>query len=83
MNHINPDRALELFHRRYPMMTVNLLTITDILPDSCRAYSDLKDCWFVLFSGNPLPMGLQSSRLVAISKSTGEIVFASVANDEE
>jgi hypothetical protein len=60
----------------------NLLTITDILPDSCRACSEPERLLVRAVFGQPFPMRLQSSRLVAIWKSTGEIVCDGVANDE-
>jgi hypothetical protein len=79
---IKRDEALALFHERYPPATVGAFRITDTLPDNCAVYNPPTNCWFILFSENPFPMRLQSSRLVAISKSTGEIVCDGSANDE-
>ena len=79
---ISREQALEVFHRRYPPPTVDVFRITDTLPDNCAVYMPPTDCWFILFSENPFPMRLQSSRLVAISKSTGEIGDDGLANDE-
>jgi hypothetical protein len=51
-------------------------------PDNCAVYDCPANCWFILFSENPFPMRLQSSRFVAILKSAGEIVRDDLANDE-
>ena len=40
------------------------------------------NCWFVLFLDKEIITRLRSSRLVAISKTTGEIVYDGDANDE-
>jgi hypothetical protein len=51
-------------------------TITDAI------YNRARDCWFVLSSEEEIIIRLRSSRFVAISKSTGEIVYDGDANDE-
>lgn len=79
---ISRDEALTVFHRRYPSATVNVFRITDTLPDNCAVYNRPTDCWFVLFSNEQIITRLQSSRLVAVSKDTGEIVYDGDANDE-
>jgi hypothetical protein len=79
---INRDEALALFHERHPPATVEGFRITDTLPDNCAVYNPPTNCWFILFSESPFQWRLQSSRLVAISKSTGEIVYDGSANDE-
>jgi hypothetical protein len=82
---ISRDQALEVFHRRYPPNTVHSFTITDTLPDRCRGYSSMDDppnCWFILFLEEPLPMRFGPSRIVVVSKRTGEVFCDAVANDE-
>ena len=76
------DQALEVFHRRYPPDTVHWFTIIDTLPDRFRSYQDPTNCWFILFLENPLPMRLGPSRIVVVSKRTGEVFCDGVANDE-
>jgi hypothetical protein len=41
----------------------------------------LEECWLVYCSGSDLP-GLFSSTIVAVSKLTGEVVYAGSAHDE-
>jgi hypothetical protein len=79
---IGREQALAVFHERYPRGTVHWVEITDNLPDRCAVYNRPADCWFVLFLEEKLITRLRSSRLVAVSKSTGEIVYDGSANDE-
>jgi hypothetical protein len=79
---VSREQALAVFHERYPRGTVHWIEITDTLPDRCAVYNRPADCWFVLFSEERLITRLCSSRLVAVSKSTGEIVYDDRANDE-
>jgi hypothetical protein len=79
---ISRDQALTLFHRRYPRELVYRVHITDTLPDNCGVPNRPADCWFVLFSDEKIITRLQSSRLVAVSKNTGEIIYDGDANDE-
>ena len=72
---ISRDQGLTVFHRRYPRELVYRVHITDILPDNCAVYNRPTDCWFVLFSDKEIITHLQSSRLVAVSKNTGEIIY--------
>lgn len=72
---ISRDQALTVFYRRYPRELVYRVHITDILPDNCAVYDRPTDCWFVLFSDEEIVPHLQSSRLVAVSKNTGEIIY--------
>jgi hypothetical protein len=72
---ISRDEALTVFHRRNPRELVYRVHITDILPDNCAVYNRPTDCWFVLFSDEEIITHLQSSRLVAVSKNTGEIIY--------
>ena len=72
---ISRDQALTVFYRRYPRELVYRVHITDILPDNCAVYDRPTDCWFVLFSDEEIVTHLQSSRLVAVSKNTGEIIY--------
>jgi len=69
------DQALTVFHRRYSRALVYRVHITDTLPDNCAVYNRPTDCWFVLFADEEIITPLQSSRLVAVSKNTGEIIY--------
>jgi hypothetical protein len=79
---ISREQALAVFHQHYPQGTAHRATITETLPANCAIYNRPRNCWFVLFSEDEFPWRLQSSRLVAISKSNGEIVYDGDANDE-
>jgi hypothetical protein len=79
---ISRDQALAMFHERYPQGTVNRVEISDTLPTRCCLYNAPTDSWFVLFSTDEFLDRLQSGRLMAISKTTGEIVYDGDANDE-
>jgi len=72
---ISRDQALTVFHRRYSRALVYRVHITDTLPDNCAVYNRPTDCWFVLFADEEIITPLQSSRLVAVSKNTGEIIY--------
>jgi hypothetical protein len=55
----------------------------DTLPDGCDVYGVPTNFWFVQFFLTYDDTSiLQPSRLVAVSKSTGEIVYDDSANDE-
>jgi hypothetical protein len=73
---------MAVFHERYPRETLHWVEITDTLPDNCAVYNRPADCWFVPFLPNEFRWRLISSRLVAISKSTREIVYDGDAGDE-
>jgi hypothetical protein len=78
---ISRDQALTVFHRRYRRELVYRVHITDTLPDNCAVYNRPTNCWFLLFSDEEFAARLQSSRLVAVSKNTGEIIYDGDAND--
>jgi hypothetical protein len=78
---ISRQQALAVFHKRYPPSTVHHVEITDKLPSRCGIYNPPRACWFVLFAEQDTAR-LESSRLVAVSKSTGEIVYDGSSNDE-
>ena len=61
-----------------------IFSIADSLPSNCHIYGLPKeDCWYVLCSDHPSQFHMIcSSRLVAISKATGEVVYDGAANDE-
>jgi hypothetical protein len=79
---INRDQALTVFPRRYPPELVYRVRITDTLPDNCAVHNRPTNCWFLLFSDEEIITRLQSSRLVAVSKNTGEIIYDGDGNDE-
>ena len=76
---INKEQALAVFHQWHSPGSVVVFTITDTLPSY---YDAPKTCWIILFCDKPRPARLQGSRIVAISKSTAEIVCDGIANDE-
>ena len=78
---ISRDEALALFHQGYPAKIVVWSKISPICPDNCRVGLADRDCWFVKFSLDREPI-LCSSRLFAVSKSTGEIIYDGSANNE-
>jgi hypothetical protein len=79
---ISKDQALAVFYEHYPKVAVHRVTITETLPTNCAVYAPPTNCWFVMFLEDEFPWRLRSSRLVAISKSTGEIVYDGDAGDE-
>ena len=79
---ISREQALAVFHQRHPAQIVREFEITDTLPEGCAVYACPKDCWFIRFLTVYDEPALRSSRLVAVSKTTGEIVFDGSANDE-
>jgi hypothetical protein len=80
---ISRDQALAAFHHHHPSAIIRWFEITDTPPAGCSIYNCPKDCWFVRFlTIYDDPCILQPSRLVAVSKSTGEIVYDGSANDE-
>jgi hypothetical protein len=80
---ISREQALAVFHQRHPAQVIRSFEIADSLPDGCAVYACPKDCWFVRFhTVYDEPYTLGPSRLVAVSKTTGEILFDGSANDE-
>lgn len=80
---ISREQALAVFHERHPAQIIRWFEIADSLPDRCAVYACPKDCWFVRFlTVYDEPFTLRPSRLVAVSKTTSEIVFDGSANDE-
>lgn len=80
---ISKEQALAVFHQRHPSQIIRWFEITESLPEGCSIYACPKDCWFVrFFTIYDDPCILQSSRLVAVSNSTGQIVYDDRANDE-
>ena len=80
---ISRDEALAAFYERHPAQIIRKFEITESLPEGCAVYACPKDCWFIRFlTVYDEPYRLRSSRLVAVSKATGEIVFDGSANDE-
>ena len=73
MRHIEQDRPY-----------VSIFDVTDVFPAHCRAYGlPQQDCWFVTCSPNqPAGFMICSSRIIAISKMTGKVVYDGSANDE-
>jgi hypothetical protein len=80
---LSREQAIAVFHQRHPSQIIRWFEITDTLPRNCAMYNWPKDCWFVrFFTTYDNPCVLQSSRLVAVSKTTGKIVFDGDAGDE-
>ena len=61
-----------------------IYSITDSVPGNCNAYAlPQKDCWYVLCSAHPSQVHMIcSSRIIAISKATGEVIYDGDACDE-
>ena len=80
---ISRERALEVFDERYRKTVVRWFEITDTLPGGSDFLRFPTNCWFVeFFLTYDDPSVWPQSRLVAVSKSTGEIVYDDSANDE-
>jgi len=58
------------------------MEITDVW-GNWRVYKTrpLDNCWYILSAASDSPM-LASSRLIAVSKETGEVLYDGSANDE-
>jgi len=81
--HISREQALAVFHERYRPSLVRWFEITDSLPDACYPEDGLTNCWFVQFVLTYDDMSIsEPDRLVAVSKSTGEIVYDDSVKDE-
>jgi acyl-CoA thioester hydrolase len=63
---------------------IEVFKITDSLPDNCSPYGAPREgCWYVLCSSHPgQSYIICSSRLIAISKESGEVIYDGSANDE-
>ncbi len=78
--------ALNIF-RRYTEQdrpAVAIHSVTDKPSENCRAYGlPGQDCWFITCLPHRSPgTMICSSRIIAISKTTGEVVYDGSANDE-
>lgn len=77
--------ALGAFHVLHAPHDVIWSDITDKLPAHvCAVFPDssLTDCWFIKFGLAGDEFVLRSSRLTAVSKSSGEIIYDGCLNDE-
>ena len=86
---ISREQALAVFHERYRPSLVRCFEITDTLPDppdtppEHRDFDDsFGECWFVHFALTYDDPSIWDERLVAISKSTGQIVYDNSASNE-
>jgi hypothetical protein len=81
---ISREQVLAVFHQRYRQSLVRWFKITDSLPADAGLYDydGPTNCWFVQFCFTYDDQLLSPSRLIAVSKSTGEIVYDDSANDE-
>ena len=63
---------------------VSIYYVTDVAPANCRVYNlPQQDCWFITCSPRQFPSTIIcSSRIVAISKTTGDVVYDDSTNDE-
>jgi hypothetical protein len=75
-----PDRALEIARAHAGGKLISPAA-HDGLPANCHVYGGLPGCWIVLSLASEGPR-LQSSRLIAISKRTGEVVYDGDSGDE-
>lgn len=78
--------ALNIFRRHIEQdrPCVSIYDVTDVAPANCRAYGlPGQDCWFITCSPHRFPgTTICSSRIIAVSKTTGEVVYDGSANDE-
>ncbi len=77
--------ALAAFHRRYSPHVLSWHEITDELPDGTRPFYHrplTTNCWFVLFGLKTDTTTIRPTRVVAISKKTGGVVYDGELNDE-
>ena len=78
--------ALNIFRRHIEQdkPAVAIHSITDKLSENCHAYGlPVQDCWFITCSPHRFPgTMICSSRIIAVSKTTGEVVYDGSANDE-
>jgi hypothetical protein len=81
---ISRQQVLAVFHQRYRQSLVRWFKITDSLPPDAGLYDydGPTNCWFVQFCLTCDDQLLSPSRLIAVSKSTGEIVYDDGANDQ-
>jgi hypothetical protein len=80
MNAITQEqaKAIALQH----LAKTRSIEITDVWGNwNVYGAGNLESCWYILSSFSDSPM-LASSRLIAISKETGKILFDGSANDE-
>jgi tetratricopeptide (TPR) repeat protein len=75
------ERALEIATAHNAGRPLPSATVQESLPSNCFVYGGLPDCWIItcLYDGPPR---LQSSRLIAVSKNTGMIMYDGDASDE-
>jgi hypothetical protein len=75
------ERALEIATTHNGGRSLPSAAVQESLPSNCFVYGGLPDCWIItcLYDG---PQRLQSSRLIAVSKHTGMIMYDGDANDE-
>lgn len=61
-----------------------ICNVTDEPPENCRAYGlPGQDCWFLTCPSHRSPgTMICSSRIIAVSKTTGEVVYDASSNDE-
>jgi hypothetical protein len=86
MNVLTEQDALNIFKKyiEQDKQRKDVFRITDSLPVNCSSYGLPKqDCWYVFCSSHPgQPYIICSSRLIAISKESGEVIYDGSANDE-
>ena len=82
MGRINKEKALEIAREHALRVELDIFDITDSLPPGCSVYNAPKDCWYISCSYNLPFHALTSSRLICVSKTTGEVVYDGSANDE-
>jgi len=77
--------AMTAFHRLYSPHIVVWSSITDELDrGACNLYGApaFKDCWFINFGLGDDISRIRSTRLIAVSKHTGEVIYDGESNDE-
>ncbi len=83
MNTITKEQALDI-SKKHIFDGLEAFQVTDTLPEACRVYNAPKEgCWYILYPSHFEPgTNIESSRLICVSKSTGQILYDGSASDE-
>ena len=81
---VTSDEALNLLKQHLFGKDVKIYGISESLPDNCAVCGlpENVSCWYILMLPDLHPTCLASSRMVCISKDTGEILYDGPAGDE-
>ena len=82
MGKVPKEKALAIATEHASRVEPRIFDITDSLPSNCAPYGAPKDCWYIFCSYDPTSYCLRSSRLICVSKTTGEVIYDGSAQDE-